>query len=41
MNGIDEYTTTSIHAFSGIRIHDLSVQAIKAYTSDLASAGTG
>jgi hypothetical protein len=31
----------NIHAVSGIRTHDLSVQAIKAYISDRAAAGTG
>jgi hypothetical protein len=30
-----------IHAFSGIQTHDLSVQAINAYTSDLAATETG
>jgi hypothetical protein len=37
----DEYTRTNIHAISGIRIHGLSVQAIKAYASDRAVSGTG
>jgi hypothetical protein len=31
---------TNIHALSGIRTHDLSVKAIKAYASDLAATGT-
>jgi hypothetical protein len=31
---------TNIHAFSGIRTHDLSVQAIKTYASDRAVTGT-
>jgi hypothetical protein len=32
---------TDIHALSGIQIHDLSDQAIKAYASDRAATGTG
>jgi hypothetical protein len=32
---------TNIHALSGIRTHDLIVQAIKAYTPDSAATGTG
>jgi len=31
----DKYTRTNIHALSGVRTHGLSVQAIKAYASDL------
>jgi cytochrome c553 len=34
-------TKTNIHAVSGIRTHDLSDQAIKAYASDRAAAGSG
>jgi hypothetical protein len=37
----DEQTRTNIHALSGIRIHSLSVQAIKAYASDRKSTVTG
>jgi hypothetical protein len=33
-------TRTNIHALSGIGTHDLSAQAIKAYASDRAAAGT-
>jgi hypothetical protein len=35
-----EYMRTTIHALSGIRTHCLSVQAIKAYTSDYTATGT-
>jgi hypothetical protein len=41
VNDDDEWTRTSIYALSGIRTHDLSLQAIKAYASDLAATGTG
>jgi hypothetical protein len=34
-------TRTSIHALSGIRTHDLIVQAIETYASDRAPTGTG
>jgi hypothetical protein len=37
----DDQTKTNIHALSGIRTHGLSVQAIKAYSSDRAATGTG
>jgi hypothetical protein len=30
-----------MHALSGIRIHDIRVQAIKTYASDRAANGTG
>jgi hypothetical protein len=33
-------TRTNIHALSGIRTYDLSVQTIKAYASDCSSTGT-
>jgi hypothetical protein len=33
-------TRTNIHAFSEIWIHNLSIQLIKAYTSDYAATGT-
>jgi hypothetical protein len=33
-------TKTNVHDLSGIRTHDLSVQAIKAFASDRAAAGT-
>jgi hypothetical protein len=32
--------TTNIHVLGGIRTHDLSVKAIKAYDSDHSAAGT-
>jgi hypothetical protein len=43
MNDDDDYyqTRTNIHALSGIWTHGISVQAIKAYTSDRADTGTG
>jgi len=31
-------TRTDIHALSGIRTHDFSVQAVKSYASDLADS---
>jgi hypothetical protein len=31
---------TNIHALSGIRTHDLSVKAMKAYATDRAATGT-
>jgi hypothetical protein len=34
-------TSTNIHVLSGIRTHDLSVQAVKSCTSDRAATGTG
>jgi hypothetical protein len=34
-------TSTNIQALSGIRIHYLSLQAIKAFASDRAATGTG
>jgi hypothetical protein len=34
-------TRTNIHALNGIRTHDLSLQAIKAYASHRAANGTG
>jgi hypothetical protein len=34
-------TLANIHSFSGIQTHGLSVQAIKAYTSERAVNGTG
>jgi hypothetical protein len=33
-------TKTNIYTLSGIRTHDISVQAIKAYASDCAASGT-
>jgi len=36
----DEWTRININALSGIRTHDLSVQAIKGFTSDRAATGT-
>jgi hypothetical protein len=33
-------TTTNIHALSGIRSHELSVQVIEAYATDRATTGT-
>jgi hypothetical protein len=30
-----------MHVLTGIRTHDLSVQAIKAFTSDRTATGTG
>jgi hypothetical protein len=37
----DVQMRSSIHDLSGIRTHGISVQAIKAYTSDRAAAATG
>jgi hypothetical protein len=39
MTSDDEQTRANIHALSGIRTHDLSVQAIKAYASDSVVTG--
>jgi hypothetical protein len=37
----EAYTTTNIHALSGILTHGLSVQDIKKNVSDRAATGTG
>jgi hypothetical protein len=37
----DRKSRKNIHALSGVRIHSLSVQAIKAFASDRAVTGTG
>jgi hypothetical protein len=34
-------TRTNIYALSGIRTHDLNIQAINTYASDYAATGTG
>jgi hypothetical protein len=41
VNNDDKYTRTNIHALSGIRTHSISVQAIKACTSDRVATETG
>jgi hypothetical protein len=41
VNDDTKQTRTNIHALSGIRTHDLSIQEIKDYASDRGATGAG